>query len=66
MCDGDALSCCMHAGSFSFPNVPPNAELDYDLELIDFEGVDEVCKIYCCSYHQASVAPVQLPCRAAQ
>jgi hypothetical protein len=30
------------AGSFSFPNVPPRAELEYDLELVDFEGVDEV------------------------
>ena len=34
----------MHrAGSFSFPNVPPNAELEYDLELVDFEAVNEVC-----------------------
>ena len=32
-----------HAGSFSFPNVPPNAELEYDLDLVDFEAVNEVC-----------------------
>lgn len=30
------------AGSFSFPHVPPQAELEYELELVDFEPVDEV------------------------
>ena len=52
-----ALCCCLHArhadinlwlsplcvaGSFSFPNVPPAAELEYDLELVDYEIFDEV------------------------
>ena len=31
------------AGSFSFPAVPPDAKLTYEMELIDFEAVNEVC-----------------------
>lgn len=31
------------AGSFSFPFVPPNANLEYETELLGFEDVDEVC-----------------------
>lgn len=30
------------AGNFSFPNVPPNAALVYDVQLLGFEPVDEV------------------------
>ena len=30
------------AGSFSFPAVPPCAELEYELELLDFDPADEV------------------------
>jgi hypothetical protein len=30
-------------GSFSFPTVPPGADLEYELELIEFSAVDEVC-----------------------
>ena len=30
------------AGRFSFPAVPPDAELTYEVELIGFEPVDEV------------------------
>ncbi|EIE25611.1 hypothetical protein COCSUDRAFT_83618 [Coccomyxa subellipsoidea C-169] len=29
-------------GSFSFPNVPPNAELEYQVELVDFDAADEM------------------------
>jgi FKBP-type peptidyl-prolyl cis-trans isomerase len=29
-------------GSFSFPSVPPDAELFYDVELLEFEPVKEV------------------------
>ena len=32
----------MPAGSFSFPNVPPNSELEYEVELVDFDPADEV------------------------
>ena len=32
----------MPAGSFSFPNVPPSAELEYEVELVDFDAADEV------------------------
>ena len=31
------------AGNFSFPSVPPDADLEYEAELISFEPVDEVC-----------------------
>lgn len=31
-------------GSFSFPTVPPNAELEYDLELLEWEAADDVRK----------------------
>ena len=55
-CDGHVLPCCMAAGSFSFPNVPPSAELDYDLELVDFEGVDEVCMKMFLPHHRGSCA----------
>ena len=30
------------AGSFSFPSVPPNSPLTYEVELLDFDAVDEV------------------------
>lgn len=33
---------CECAGSFSFPNVPPHAELEYEVELVDFDPADEV------------------------
>ncbi|CAL8461943.1 g1474 [Coccomyxa elongata] len=29
-------------GSFSFPNVPPHAELEYEVELVDFDPADEM------------------------
>lgn len=36
------------AGSFSFPAVPPLAELEYELELLDFDPADEVaCHAVC-------------------
>ena len=36
------------AGSFSFPAVPPCAELEYELELLDFDPADEVlCHTVC-------------------
>ena len=35
-----------HEGSFSFPNVPPRAELEYDLELLDFDPADEVLRLH--------------------
>ena len=28
-------------GSFSFPSVPPCADLDYEVELLDYETLDE-------------------------
>lgn len=31
-----------HAGSFSFPTVPPNSDLEYELELLEFDPVSEV------------------------
>lgn len=30
------------AGNFSFPSVPPEAKLIYEMELVDFEPVIEV------------------------
>lgn len=30
------------AGSFSFPAVPPRCDLTYEIELVEFEAVDEV------------------------
>ena len=30
------------AGSFSFPFVPPGSDLEYELELLGFDEVDEV------------------------
>ena len=31
-----------HAGNFSFPSVPPDSKLVYEMELVDFEPVNEV------------------------
>lgn len=36
------LTRCQRPGSFSFPTVPPGADLEYELELIEFSEVDEV------------------------
>ncbi len=43
------------AGSFSFPAVPPRAELEYELELLDFDPADEVgCHAVCNALQQAN------------
>lgn len=34
-------------GSFSFPNVPPSADLLYEVELIGFDEVKEVGRYFC-------------------
>lgn len=39
------------AGSFSFPTVPPHAGLVYELELLDYEEVDEVRGGFCLIPH---------------
>lgn len=33
--------CSVPTGSFSFPAVPPNAHLQYDVELVEWEDVGE-------------------------
>ncbi|KAK9820125.1 hypothetical protein WJX72_006361 [[Myrmecia] bisecta] len=40
------------SGSFSFPAVPCDAQLDYDLELIDFEPVDETREAHTLMYEE--------------
>lgn len=33
-------------GSFSFPNVPPMADIIYEVELIGFDETKEVCNLF--------------------
>lgn len=36
------IGCTLCAGSFSFPSIPPNSDVTYELELLGFDDVQEV------------------------
>lgn len=50
-------------GSFSFPTVPPNADLVYELELLAFENTNQevwcaCCFVTCCASTYITAPPV--------
>ena len=53
----------MVIGSFSFPAVPPRADLEYEVELLDFDPANEVLLLSPVSKMQVHQLPCRFHCR---